>query len=534
MKCKAIYLLIFSLFISACSSAIIKPIRDDVKKDVSNITSLRGAVGVTQPVGESDLVVSRSAGKWMGVKVMIVEPIPIPLALKKDFFVNRKFNSILDVAERVTLITGIPINITPGLDVKFTPSAAPVLTASPVVGVVNPPATSQQSVFSANYRGSVAGFMDAVAAKFNVSWEYRDRRIEIFRYLTKSFVINSTPGDVTSSSKIGATGSASAGATSDLSTSVALNMSVWSAMEDSIKTMLSSGGKMVSAPAIGSVIVTDTPRVIAAVEKFIDVENSHLSKQVAVDVQVLSINLTHSDDYGIDWTLVNDNLKTAMGLAYKAESPLTIGASTMTLSALKNGSVINDGTTVAGKTGNWQGSKLMFQALSKQGDVSVMTSATAVTLNNQPVPVTVGKITSYLASSSTTPSTTAGVAPTTTLIPGSVSTGFSMNVLPHIQEDGKLILQYAIDLSSLIGVLDVSSNGSKIQVPNIETRKLMQRVSLRSGETLVLAGFENSEKSANSQGVGSSENVAAGGAVNGVRARNVIVVLVRPVIANKI
>lgn len=539
IKRKLIPLLICAILTEGCSTAIIKPIRDEISKETSSVELMRKNVGVEKralPVS----TVSVSDTKWLKLAPMAVDSNFVPSALKKDFFVNRDFRSVSEVAERVTLITGIPVNISPDVNSPSSASAG----SSPGMPMSNPgmsagsnsPQTST-TLFSANYRGSVAGFLDSVAARYNVSWEYRAGRIEIFLYTTKAFVINSTPGDVTSSSRVGSSGTtatASTGSVSDLSTAVALNMSVWSALESSIKTMLSSGGKMVSAPAIGSITVTDTPRVMAEVEKFIEAQNENLSKQVTVDVQVMSIDLTNSDDYGIDWTLVNDNIKSAMGLAFESASPLTVGASVMTLSALQNGSVLNDGTIVKGQTSNWQGSKMMFQALSKQGEISIVTSATAVTLNNQPVPVMVGKVTSYLASSSTTPSPTVGIAPTTTMVPGSIATGFSMNILPHIREDGKLILQYAVDLTSLTSLLNVASNGSMIQVPNIDTRKFMQRVALRSGETLVLAGFESSEKSAKTQGVGSADNAAAGGSVNGARGRNIIIVLVRPVISAKL
>jgi type II secretory pathway component GspD/PulD (secretin) len=117
-----------------------------------------------------------------------------------------------------------------------------------------------------------------------------------------------------------------------------------------------------------------------------------------------------------------------------------------------------------------------------------------------------------------------------------------MNLVPHILDDNKLLLQYAVNLSSLVKlettssggttVNGVTTGGSSIQTPNIDTRNFLQRVALNSGDTLVVAGFEQTDLSAEQQGVGDAENIALGGSKKGKRGKTVIVVLLQPVIAN--
>ena len=79
---------------------------------------------------------------------------------------------------------------------------------------------------------------------------------------------------------------------------------------------------------------------------------------------------------------------------------------------------------------------------------------------------------------------------TTSLVPGEVTTGFAMTVIPHIMDGRRVVLQYTVNLSSLDDLSEFRSGDSTIQLPKVSTRSFAQRMSLRMGQTLVLAGFE--------------------------------------------
>ena len=72
---------------------------------------------------------------------------------------------------------------------------------------------------------------------------------------------------------------------------------------------------------------------------------------------------------------------------------------------------------------------------------------------------------------------------------GSQTVGFTADFLPRILPRGRILLSYQIQLSSLISLTTVSSGGSTIQVPDIQTQSDAQSVVLKSGQTLVMAGF---------------------------------------------
>ncbi len=179
---------------------------------------------------------------------------------------------------------------------------------------------------------------------------------------------------------------------------------------------------------------------------------------------------------------------------------------------------------------SWAGSQALINALSGQGHVSQVTSASLTTLNNQSAPLQVGRQTTYLASSTTT--VTQGAGATTTLQPGLLTTGFSMTIVPHILERGRLMLQYAIDISSLLNMYTVNSNNSSIQAPDVDTRNFLQRVMLQTGDTLVMTGFEQNTLNTNLSGMGNANNSMLGGGVNGKRNRSVLVILIQPITAD--
>ncbi|MDK9702354.1 MAG: PilN family type IVB pilus formation outer membrane protein [Sulfuritalea sp.] len=549
-----------ALTLGACSSAMVAPIQKDVLavdaevgKSLNQLARNQRQVPDASVVAPANLV-KRDTGVWLPVrKVREGEGTPSGNVLgKRQIAINREFRSTQEVAERVTQLTGIPVIVSPDASITSaalpgatsTTTGAPGATPGPAgMPSMPPPIPGTQAAGAAgapvslSYSGTLAGFLDIVVARFGVSWEWQGDRIRLYRYVTKTFTLTALPGDTTTLSTIsnqsGGSGSGGANSASNTSTSssqqtgVAFSgLSVWKAIDEALKTIVSSAGKVTVAAATGTVTVTDTPQIVAIAERYVDELNVMLSRQVVVNVRVLSVELNNADQYGINWDAVFNSLSGNFGFTFKNAFAVDAAASNLALKVL--------GTAGAATTGSpdmkaWSGSSAIISALSSQGHVSQVTSATIPTLNNQPAPLQVGKQTSYLASSMTTIAT--GVGATTTLQPGLITTGFSMNLVPHILDKGKLLLQYTINISSLTGIDTVTSGGSSIQTPKIDTRDFLQRVMLNSGDTMVMAGFEQTSLNATTQGMGSPDNVMLGGGVKGSRARSVLVILIQPVIS---
>jgi len=539
MKHKVIALSV-ACILGGCTTAAMKPIHSgvaDVEKDIVAATEkLRKAEVVTPPVYEKKSHVKYIKEMWLPVKKDdSLYTAKEAASLSRAIAVNRKFVSLADATAYITSLTGVPTSSS--INASAAGTLAPVTTTAtgglppPPVGVQN---SSITNAFSTNaqltavtYSGKLSGFLDLIAAKYNVSWEVQSGSVRFFKTKSKTFRLAALPGNTSLKSSIGtnsAGGSSVEGATSASTASQEAGteftgLSVWQGVEDSIRTMLSQDGRITVTPATGTVTVDDTPLVLERVSKFIDNQNEALSRQVVINVKVLSVDLTDSDEYGINWNAVYNNVNRSLGFSLSNAVTPSAGATNMTLKVL-SGSM-------------WDGTTAMIDALSKQGKVSQVTSASMVTINNQPAPIQVGKQTSYLASSQTTIGTN-GAGNTTTLQPGKITTGFSMNMLPHILDSNKLMLQYSGDISSLIRIGSASSGDSSIQTPEVDTRNFMQRVIMNGGETLVVTGFEQFNLSGDTQGVGSPENVAVGGGVKTKKSKSVLVVLIQPVLSGGI
>ena len=108
-----------------------------------------------------------------------------------------------------------------------------------------------------------------------------------------------------------------------------------------------------------------------------------------------------------------------------------------------------------------------------------------------------------------------------------------MSVLPRILEHGRMMLSFNLTLSDLLELQKVdlgSGGGEYIQNPIIESRGFSQEVALKSGESLVLTGYERVENGTTKTGVGSATNSLLGGSAVAEKTRSMLVIILTPVV----
>ncbi|WP_229632082.1 PilN family type IVB pilus formation outer membrane protein [Pseudoduganella violaceinigra] len=525
----------------------------------------RNASGAVIPAA---VRVVHEPGIWLGKNVVKLGQPPLPAIFHQPATFDRSIYSLSELAERLTLRSGIPSRVNadaaniaasafkrgranlPSPPAMRSPSGGPALPLPPgMPGEPGPGGDALQRSGAADAsvsfqpdlqggirvsyaNGSFKGLLDTVAARFGVSWKYADGVIQFYHTDARTFQISAVPGDASFAASVtsgaastaagggGSAGGAAGGgastgsvvsANNSQNTGVVSKLSVYSGIENAVKVMLSPHGKVLAAPATGTITVVDTPDTLERIGAYIDSANQALSRQIVMNVTVLSVNLEQGDEYGINWNLMYNSLKSKYGL----QNTFTGNPSAAALSA--------------GIVGNsrFSGSTLVAKALAEQGKVRRQTTASVVTLNNQPVPVQVARQTSYLQSSQT--SVVAQVGTTTTLTPGVVTAGFNMSILPHVLNNGAVMLQFSIDISTLRGFRVIESNNTRIESPEMDTRNFLQRVSMKSGETLVIGGFEQTDENVDRQGVGRPNNYLLGGGVKAKSNKEVIVVLITPI-----
>jgi type IVB pilus formation R64 PilN family outer membrane protein len=515
-------------------------------------------VGVALDAGLNDRIQIRE-DIWIGnSSTRLAEPEVLPKVFSSPVAFNRRVRSLSDFAERVAMIAGLPTRVTPDAVDAASGARTPrggATGMAPVAGAaasaIPPPTALQQPLpplaggdalggaYLVYRSGDLKGLLDMAAARFGVSWKYTQGAIEFLHVDTRTFQVNAVPGDSALSANVGNTssnagdggpspalgnGSAGTGAghhgnggSNAQSMAVRSQLSVFSSLEKSVSAMLSPHGMVVSSAATGTLTVTDTPAILARIEKFIERENRTLSRQVMINVTVLAVSLADEDNYGLNWDLVYSDLLKRFGIR-------------STFGAGQNSTSFSAGILETANS-RFAGSSLMINALSTQGKVRKETSASVTTLNYQPVPVQVARQTAYLKSSQTTIS--ANVGSSTSLTPGVVTSGFTMTLLPNLLDNGTVMLQFSTDISTLRRINTVSSTGttggSQIQTPEIDTRNFLQRVAMKSGQTLVVSGFEQMEGDVERQGTGSPSNFLLGGGAASRSNKEIIVILITPI-----
>ncbi|QLG94692.1 PilN family type IVB pilus formation outer membrane protein [Pseudomonas yamanorum] len=554
------------VLISACAVQRVNESVSRAENDAATASQYSRFLRNQQQEPARDTVVF-SDKPWVSTQPMVAKR-GLPLTMDCDITYRPSYNvGISEVAQYITSECGVPVIVAPdAIDPSVLsssnkgssgPAAPPALTSPdnlasfmPAGVIGNMPSNvrsmsmgglSAPSAFPVKYSGKLSGLLNQVTAQQSLAWNYssEDRSVRITYFDTKTFdvwafgddqVIESTvkSGLLTatgsgSGNGGGGGGSSSTGASgesgSNQSTTVTIKTSLIGDIEKNIKAMLSQQpqGRMFLSRSTGTLTVSDRPEVLSTVAKYLNSINRSITRQVLFNVKVFEVSLTDRDQTGLDWTAVYKSLNNKWGFSLKnATTGISTGAVSGSLSILDT------------SKSPWAGSNLIIKALSEQGRISNVRSPSVTTLNLQPAPIQIGNVQSYVASSSTT--TTASVGSSTSLTPATITSGFNMMLLPRIIDQDNMLLMITLSMSSKPTFTTFTSNGSSVQTADYDTKNLSPKVKLRSGQTLVLTGFEENSENATKSGVGDPGFFGLGGSRIRSTNHNILVVLITPVV----
>jgi len=454
------------------------------------------------------------------------------------------------MAERLTKVIGIPVVPKPDIFLPasaFMPksSGGAPAPAAPALGTMTAIPTEINASVSAmtssdyatdvelNYTGTYKGLLDFLCARLGINWEYRNGQVVLYRLVTKTLPLKSPPGSSELRATVGKVGTTSGNGSSfasDSSVKMGSSISIWDSVKESVSTVLTGVGKVSVSEATGTITVIDTKESVEQVEAMVNELNRSLSRQVAFRVEVLSVVTNKDSEYGVNWNTVFQKVANgAPSYKWMLSSPpsLTgVNASNLSYRVLTS-------PTETNTRGALSGSEAMFAALATQGKVSVVTTTSALTLNRQPAPVAITEQTPYVSSVTLQPATSTSAA-TMSVTPATVTTGFILNLLPAIHDSNSLMLQFNVDVSTLKKLGTFGEGATAVQQPEVSSMQFLQRVGLKNGETLVLAGFERSSGQYDRRTLTEDADLIYGGSQVGSRKREAIVIMITPVISEGI
>jgi MSHA biogenesis protein MshL len=221
----------------------------------------------------------------------------------------------------------------------------------------------------------------------------------------------------------------------------------------------------------GPIVVKDYPDILLQVAEFIEAVEGSVQRQVFIQAKIVEVTL--NDDYklGIDW---------------KAVSPYTIGKTA--------GTFVNS-TTIKGAAGFVYGPSstafnVVVDALSEQGQVSVLSSPKIATLNNQRAVIKVGTEDIFFIPE-ITPATTTSAA-TTEFVPSTITIGIVLDIVPQINPNGEIMMSINTSITERSGER-TSPDGINI-VPILAVRESNSLVLAQHGQTIVIGGLMSTRK----------------------------------------
>ncbi|MGD0770270.1 MAG: secretin N-terminal domain-containing protein [Tepidisphaeraceae bacterium] len=232
---------------------------------------------------------------------------------------------------------------------------------------------------------------------------------------------------------------------------------------------------VVAEPDTNSLLVTTSRKYEAQVRSIIT-ELDRPVPQVLIKCLVAEVTHDNSQDFGVDFSVLNlrpsgngQALQSTLGAAAAAASTVNPGGLVV--------KVLESNVTA------------ILQALAQENKLDVLSRPYILTSDNQEAAITVGDEVPFVTDSFT--DVNGGVHNTVQY----QDLGVILDVTPHINPDGLVIMDVDPQISSLTGQTVTIQAG--VSVPVYELRSAQSRVAIDDGQTIVIGGLMQDQKTEN-------------------------------------
>ncbi|MBO5997817.1 MAG: hypothetical protein J6P93_04765, partial [Alphaproteobacteria bacterium] len=313
-----------------------------------------------------------------------------------------------------------------------------------------------EEAFKLNYTGSLSGLLDYISNKYSIWWKNHKGQVSFYKMETRVFTVYALPVESSMSASLSGTpitDGAGGGGNTTLSMSTDVKLSFWESIENAITQVMGEQGEMFIDSTSGTITVTAPPFVMQKIARYVQDLNEKMSRQVAISVKVLQVVLSNDDKYGLDLKAAFNSSRLALSTTpVFTPAQGAVGTLTMTLLDTK-----------------WKDSSAIIQAISEQGKTSLVTSTSVTTLNNKVAPVQVTTQENYVKETTVSKDSYSSGSGSTSvdMDTDTLNYGFTMEILPRILDNGRLILLFSMTLTDLVSLTTFSSSGTD---PSLENR----------------------------------------------------------------
>ncbi len=505
------------LILSGCTHEQSAKVAAEVDQDFINAyDAFEMAKNPRAKVAGSDTV-SMSDGVWLGNQSITLDhKNNLPAEFETDTgitILQSEPVSLQVLANNLSAITGIPVKIDSQIN-----------------------SDKLQKDMNIAYTGKLSGLLSQIGTDLDLLWYYDKNSIVFYETETRTYTLYALGTDISYQSSV----------RTDDGNHVSLEsvLKEWEEVEQTISSIVgkSDNANFTVSQSLGTITVTAPPSVLTRVGDYIERQNKRLSQLVTIDVKVLQVSITNDSVFGLN---LGAAINTASGLDIVANpknnitstetSSMNIAVLSNAVSSLTGATHLENGSTVAGaytadeiangSLSGVAGSNALIQALAKQGKVSLVTNVGVTTRNNRVAPVTNTKTTGYIKRFESRNFTT---VESSTVDQDDLETGFSMQLLPNVLENGKILLMFKMSIRELLKMSTQTIGEVTLQLPEVEERSFMQEVIMESGQMLVVSGFEKQTNNDTRYGLGEADFMALSGSRESNSQRDVLVVILTP------
>lgn len=436
--------------------------------------------------GQNKLIHHIDAPWVVGAPVPLADHVVLPRALQKKVDTHLMFSdgglSLEQVAQRITLATGIPVRIQP--EALLPPIAFLPRDFEGGAGVQGA-ASKQPLIHLQGPAQPLAHTLDRISAQLDIYWRYEGQQIEFYKTETRFFKLPTLGLETQTHAQLGKQEStADHGFQSASGTELrGQNMDILMGMKEKLRTFMTRAGKIeVLADGSGTLVVKDVPHVLEKMAQFIQTESRALKQRVRLIFEELTVSLQEDAERSVDWQLLFERAALSAGL-----------------STADHHSPGQNEASVGINRGGFAGSEAFIRALSRHTRVVRRNTVPVFTLNKRPVTHALRTTFSYIDKVETSPQWLGGgyEGSAVSLSQREETVGTLLTVVPDVQDDGQVLLSVAYD-NTVAQPLETVSVGSaqqnmQIQQIAIDGAGMVQQVLLRAGQPLLISGFEREQ-----------------------------------------
>ncbi len=508
---KVLFIFNFSFFIlTGCVKKESAQVASAVDQDFVNAhDAFEMAKNPRAKVTSTDTV-SMSEGVWLGAKSTLLEhKNNLPGTYENDTGVTILLNepvSLQVLANNISSITNIPVKIDSQVNTE-----------------------KLKKTMNIAYTGKLSGLLSQVSTDLDLLWYYDKSSIVFYETETKTFTLYALGTDVAYQSVI----------RTDDGNGVSLesNLKEWEEVERTIGSIVgkTANANFTVSKSLGTITVTAPPSIQHRVSEYIARQNKRLSQLVTIDVKVLQVSMNNNTAFGLNLAMAINSAAGLNIVANPKNNLQTTEASTMNVAVLSGLSFADAAGKVpagatpdqinSGSLKNIAGTDALISALAKQGKISLVTNVGVTTRNNRVAPVSNTRTTGYIKRFESRNFTT---VESSTVDQDDLETGFSMQLLPNVLENGKILLLFKMSIRELLQMQTQKIGEVTLQLPDVEERSFMQEVIMESGQMLVLSGFERQTNNDTRYGLGDPDFMALSGSRESQSTKDVLVVILTP------